>query len=328
MIALLPSAATLGNLICGFLAILCCLLSMRANYFQMPSRAVPPQLAEFFPSYLATGVYLILVAMIFDALDGRLARLARRTSEFGAQLDSLSDIVSFGVAPALLMITLLLRLAVPPEGEAIASALQWRLGMTACLIYLTCAAIRLARYNAENVKDESGQQRFCGLPSPGAAAAFAALLLPHEHLIHSGLESWAATLRWIAIPTIAGLGGLMVSRLDYVHVFNNYVRRDQPPSHLIFIVAALALGWYSLPILLLVVAYAYVISGLLLNGYRRWSTTDRPAGTADRTGPGDDGASSSTRDEPGRPSSPTNTEGAPAENNFQTQGANSSHVQS
>ncbi|MBI5863130.1 MAG: CDP-alcohol phosphatidyltransferase family protein [Planctomycetes bacterium] len=94
-IALLPSMATLGNLLCGFGALFFCLLSIRDEYFALPGKAAHPIFAELAPSYITAGVYMIVLAMIFDALDGRLARLARRTSEFGAQLDSLADVVCF-----------------------------------------------------------------------------------------------------------------------------------------------------------------------------------------------------------------------------------------
>lgn len=273
-VALLPSIATLGNLLSGALAIFCCLLSIRAEYFPVEARQVHPQLVAFFPSYIAIGAYLIVLAMICDALDGRLARLARRTSEFGAQLDSISDIVSFGVAPALLMLTIFLRFAVPAEGQPLVSHLQWRLGLLAALVYISCAAIRLARYNAENVKDEAGQSRFSGLPSPGAAAAFVAAILLHEDIVYaSGLQSAAtiaSVLRWALPPVVFCLGILMVSRLDYVHVFNVYVRREHPPTHLIWVVVAIGIGWYSPQVLLVVLAYAYVLSGLLLNVARGW----------------------------------------------------------
>lgn len=268
MIALLPSAATLGNLLSGVFAIFCCLLSIRSEYHPAVRPAVNPHLQAFFPSYIATGCYLIVAAMVFDALDGRLARLARRTSEFGAQLDSLADVVSFGVAPALLLITLLLRMLSPAEGEPLASKLLWRTSIACCVAYVSCAAIRLARYNAENISDESAQKRFSGLPSPGAAAAFAALLLLHEDLFYFppwGDTTWAYATRWVLGPAALCLGMLMVSRLNYVHFFNVYARREHPPTHLVWLLFAAAIGWFSPQILIVVLAYAYVLSGPLLS---------------------------------------------------------------
>jgi CDP-diacylglycerol--serine O-phosphatidyltransferase len=277
-ISLLPAAATLGNLLCGFLAIFCCLLSMRAAYteiFPVQPRVFHPRLEQLFPTHITAGAYLIVLAMIFDALDGRLARMTRRTSEFGAQLDSLSDIVSFGIAPAALFVTLLLRPAVGALAEEPdASRLQFRVGMAAALIYVSCAAIRLARYNAENTTSENVQRAFSGLPSPGAAAAVVAMLALHEHLRRTGLEGWgvdwANVSRWLIALTATGVGLLMVSRLDYVHVFNIYVRRKQPPTHLVWLIVILGLGWYSFELLLVAIAFAYVLSGLVLSVVQRW----------------------------------------------------------
>jgi CDP-diacylglycerol--serine O-phosphatidyltransferase len=268
-ISLLPALATLGNLTCGFLAIFCCLLSVRAEYaefFAVQPRFFHPRLEQLFPTHIAAGAYLVVLAMIFDALDGRLARMTRRTSEFGAQLDSLSDIVSFGVAPMALFVTLLLR---PAAGAAVqepdVSHLQFRVGMLCGLVYLSCAAIRLARYNAENIRTEAAQRAFSGLPSPGAAAAVVALLALHEHLRHTGFAAWGVNWpgvsRWIIALTAFAVGLLMVSRFDYVHVFNVYLARKRPPTHLVWLIVILGLGWYSFELLLVALTLAYVLSG-------------------------------------------------------------------
>ena len=273
-ISLLPSAATLGNLLCGFMAIFCCLLAMRAEYaelYAVQPRVFHERLEQLFPTHIAAGAYLIVLAMIFDALDGRLARITRRTSEFGAQLDSISDIVSFGVAPMALVITLLLRPAVGAvDGQTDVSSLQFRLGMAAALVYVSCAAIRLARYNAENVASEHAQHAFSGLPSPGAAAAVAAVLALHEHLrAEAGTAvwnvDWVHVSRWAIAGVVFLVGLLMVSRVDYIHVFNVYVRRKHPPTHLVWLIAIIALGWYSFELLLVALAGAYVLSGLILH---------------------------------------------------------------
>ena len=186
-IHLLPSAATLGNLICGFLAIYCCILSIRVAFFSGTAiqLASPKLLSLFAPTWVAAGAVLIVMAMVFDALDGRLARITRRTSEFGSQLDSIADIVSFGAAPPLLLLTTLLPMVAPMADSAqpdIWLKLQWRSSMVCGLVYVSCAAIRLARFNAENVRGESAQKTFSGLPVPGAAAAFVALLVLYEDL--------------------------------------------------------------------------------------------------------------------------------------------------
>lgn len=282
----LPAAATLGNLLCGFAAVFCCMLSVRAEYaayFHVQPRVFDARLEQLFPTHIAAGAYLIVLAMLFDALDGRLARLTRRTSEFGAQLDSICDIVSFGLAPAALVVALLLRPIADTSPEiSDASLVQVRLGMISAATYLCCAAIRLARFNAENVKGEAGQKAFSGLPSPGAAAAVVALLALHEHLRDIDFDlwgvSWPAWSRWAIIAITLATGLLMVSRLDYIHVFNVYVRRRRPPTHLVGLVLLLGIGWFSFQLLLVVVAFAYVLSGIVAGTLqkRALQSTDRP----------------------------------------------------
>jgi len=219
--------------------------------------------------------------MVFDALDGRLARLTRRTSEFGAQLDSLSDIVSFGVAPIALFVALLMR---PLPGSSLelpeVSRFEFRISMVCGLVYLSCAAIRLARFNAENIKSEEGQKVFSGLPSPGAAATIAALLALHEHLRSTGFDAWGvdwpSISRWVLAITAFVVGLLMVSRFDYVHVFNVYVRKRHPPTHLVWLVIVLGLAWKSFELLLVLLAFGYVISGLVFGWMRRRGGTSSP----------------------------------------------------
>src|SRR5207244_2409958 len=100
---------------------------------------------------------LILAAMIFDALDGYAARLTRSASEFGGQLDSLCDAISFGLAPAFLLLRLRLQWQSPAVQQAIA---------VIAALYLVCAILRLARFNVENSPDPASHRRFKGLPSP------------------------------------------------------------------------------------------------------------------------------------------------------------------
>lgn len=272
-ISLLPAAATLGNLICGCLAVFCCLLAVRAEYaefFAVQPRVFHPALEVVFPTHIAAGAYLIVLAMIFDALDGRLARMTRRTSEFGAQLDSISDVVSFGVAPVALFVTLLLRPAVGAvDEEPDVSSVQFRVGLLAAAVYVSCAAIRLARYNVENVKGVEAQRMFSGLPSPGAAAVVVALLALHERLRESGFDGWGVNWpgvsRWVLTGTTLAVALLMVSRISYVHVFNTYLRRKRPPTHLVWLVVIVVVGWFSFELLLVTLAFAYLLSGIVLH---------------------------------------------------------------
>ena len=157
-ITVLPSLITILNGVCGFAAIV------------LAAKGMTTQIGQF--SSLAMAGYMILLAMIADMLDGRLARMSQSTSSFGGQLDSLCDVVSFGVAPAFLMLKVLeFKVAgVTDINPTLASFLQ-RFIWLASAAYISCAAIRLARFNVENEEDESAHMSFIGLPTPAAAAS-------------------------------------------------------------------------------------------------------------------------------------------------------------
>ena len=168
-IAILPSFITLMNAMCGFLAIVYASRGTSSQgletlIFQRPG----------FTLFALSG-YMIFIAMVADVLDGRVARLSKTTSSFGGQLDSLSDAISFGVAPAFLMLKLVnahlqnLKYASPGLAVVIGRSV-----FLIAILYVLCAVIRLARFNVENEEDESAHMSFSGLPSPAAAGAVAA----------------------------------------------------------------------------------------------------------------------------------------------------------
>src|SRR5436190_9796572 len=169
----LPTLATLGNAICGFAAVYVAGLD--------PATAGSDSLTQFFAFHRFTAAaYLIFLAMVFDALDGRLARFTRHTTDFGGQLDSLADFGSFGIAPPFLALQLF-RHAIVDLPVAV-SRLIWAIGA----IYLSCAALRLARFNVSNEHGEQHHFSFLGLPSPGAAGTVAAFVLMQQALaMHS-----------------------------------------------------------------------------------------------------------------------------------------------
>jgi CDP-diacylglycerol--serine O-phosphatidyltransferase len=275
-VAFLPTAATLANLICGFMAMLCALLFVRdetadvhaaaartpasapaevaaASADPTGSPAAPPRrmwrmrpirvmLEELVPTWIVAGLYLLLIAMLFDAVDGRLARWVRRTSVFGAELDSLADVVSFGVAPALLLMALLMR---PAEAALFETRWEWQAGLSAVLIYACCAAGRLARFNAEHSSGGSGHDAFRGLPSPGAAVVMVSLLLLYEDLTARGIWSgpagaWRGAAIWTLVGAAVVTGAMMISRVRFPHVVNMYIGRRSPARPLILLLAILA----------------------------------------------------------------------------------------
>lgn len=179
--AVLPTLLTLGNAICGFGAIT--ILARVGPTFDV----VPGDLTAYDPAAeMVKAAQLIFLAMLFDALDGSAARLTNQTSEFGAMLDSLCDVVSFGVAPAFMMLkltdprhrlmdTLQLKDATPASmGTIFQAPFDYPIDVlwTIAALFLACAILRLARFNVET-DEEDDHAGFSGLPSPAAAAVVA-----------------------------------------------------------------------------------------------------------------------------------------------------------
>lgn len=200
----LPNLMTAGNLFCGFVAIIRCI---QAN-FEMKVAAET--------SLVAIGLYkqaiwLIFGAAAFDLLDGRLARMGGRESLFGAEFDSLADVVSFGIAPALLVFFLILS---PTQGYPVFREIGWFFAF----VYLLCAAIRLARFNVITnpllfpEKKDSGRD-FVGLPVPAAAVTVTSLVLFLLNIAQNDrtLHRWA-----LVLPVLMALiAVLMVSTVRY-----------------------------------------------------------------------------------------------------------------
>jgi CDP-diacylglycerol--serine O-phosphatidyltransferase len=249
----LPSMATLGNAICGFAAIYIAALDPGAH----------DPLTDWFYKYrFLAAAYMIFVAMLFDGLDGRLARYTRHTTDFGGQLDSLADVISFGAAPALIA----LQLFKSYHHDIIPgfSRLIWATGA----LYMSCAAMRLARFNVSNEHGEQHHFSFLGLPSPGAAGAVAALVLMQQDLAndpwHGALPSVAQALSTVLVyvlPIVVLASGLlMVSNIRYPHLINRYMKGRKSLARVITVVILL---------LLLVVAHRYILGvGCLL--YALW----------------------------------------------------------
>jgi CDP-diacylglycerol--serine O-phosphatidyltransferase len=209
-IPLLPTLLTLGNGVCGFAAI------AYASKITLDD-SVDPDRVDY---YFLLSAALILVAMLFDVLDGYAARLTRSTSAFGGELDSLCDAISFGAAPAFL----LLRLGQEWQQHPLVA----KLVATIAALYLACAVLRLARFNIENTPDNNNHKRFKGLPSPAAAGCVASLAVLRSDLAASvlGLESQLIhgfVRIWAPIGTLI-VALLMVSRFSYPHLGRQLLR--------------------------------------------------------------------------------------------------------
>ncbi len=273
-IAVLPSMFTLSNGLLGFTAI-----------YLATRTAIDGE-----PALLGVSAWLLFAAMICDMLDGRLARFARKTSDFGAQLDSMCDVISFGVAPAILMIRTVMGAV---HGQISKVPVLWRLsdiGVERALwlvggIYVAGAVLRLARFNVENEPDESAHMNFRGLPSPGAAAAVATLVLLFDHLMHlndSGPAGpwpalippeaalWFAAVISLALPLVTlAVGLLMVSGLRYPHIVNQYIRGRKPFGYLVKLLLLIAAAMLEPFFTMAAAATAYALTPPLTTALRR-----------------------------------------------------------
>jgi len=243
-ITILPSLITILNGVCGFTAIIFAGKTAinGSHEFSYHKLTMP---------YFAMAGYMILLAMIADMLDGRLARMSQSTSSFGGQLDSLCDIVSFGVAPAYLMIKVLeKKLLSFAEFSTSIDTFFLRFIWLSAATYISCAAIRLARFNVENEEDESAHMSFIGLPTPAAAGVIVSIVIFHQEIILPELAvgNTRAFLNFCedgviyALPFLAlGLAVLMVSRIRYTHIINQYIKGKKPFAHLIRVLLFLGL---------------------------------------------------------------------------------------
>jgi CDP-diacylglycerol--serine O-phosphatidyltransferase len=176
---------------------------------------------------LTYAALMIFIGMILDGLDGRIARLTRSTSELGEQLDSMADMVTFGVAPAFLAVQLI-GVQTPFVGDAKFDGYFDRIAFVAAAIYVACAGLRLARFNIESKGgDASDHMSFSGLPSPGAAGTVAGIAWLHQHfLAGQPAEHWSVQFAGFAMLPLTLLVAVgMISRMKYPHVLNRYVRR-------------------------------------------------------------------------------------------------------
>lgn len=216
---ILPSLITTAGLFSGFYAIIA---SMRGDFL--------------------LAAIAIMAANIFDVLDGRVARVTKSTSEFGIEYDSLSDLVAFGVAPGILVY----RWALEPWGS-------W--GWLAASLYVTCGALRLARFNVQY--DNVEKRHFIGLPIPAAAEMIASTVLLYYYFGGEG----AAHKRFLLLLEVYVLAGLMVSNIRYFSFKEVHIHRRQPFWVLVSVIILLNLLIAEPQLFLFVGFFLYSASG-------------------------------------------------------------------
>lgn len=270
-IYLLPSMLTIGNILCGFYAVV-----NSAKGYRLLDNADPAayqQATHLFDNASRAIGYAVLL----DGLDGRIARLTGATSEFGVELDSIADVLSFGIAPALLAYT---------WGYGSTPGLE-RLAWAVSFIFLICGALRLARFNVlarsprfanPGTTPKLDKRFFVGLPIPAAAGFIAAAVhfFPDPQLMRGYFEGW------VLIAIMAALAALMVSTLRYTS-FKNIGGKSNKPFITLPLLSMLVAGiWFYSEWVLLIIAFVYVLHGPVLKVISLFNRLRRPAaGAAD-----------------------------------------------
>jgi CDP-diacylglycerol--serine O-phosphatidyltransferase len=236
-IFLLPSLFTVANLMCGYYASVAALVGGKED-FDHAAKAIG-------------------IAILFDSLDGRIARLTGTNTEFGVQFDSLADVVSFGIAPAILAYAWGFRFAFAGNAELHQlGELAW----VCCLTFLVCSAWRLARFNVKGM-EPGGSKNFVGMPTPAAAGVVAAIVHSRHYFGPLLDSSWAYV--WFALLPI--LGALMTSTVRYYSFKDIPWTRRQPSVTIILLFLLVAIIWKYSEVVLVIIAGTYAIAGLILH---------------------------------------------------------------
>lgn len=223
-IYILPNSLTLCGMFFGFFSILA---AVKGNYLH--------------------AAWAIMIANVFDGLDGWVARLTHSTTRFGIELDSLSDLVAFGVAPAVMIY----KWALAPFG---------RIGFAISFLFVACGALRLARYNVQMGSTES--KAFTGMPIPGAATVLATLVIFYYEL----WEGIPEKNIFILVLTVF-IALLMVSTLKFHGLKEVDFSRRKPFWILVAIVLVFAVIVIHPPVALFVFAMIYLVEGIIENIY-------------------------------------------------------------
>jgi CDP-diacylglycerol--serine O-phosphatidyltransferase len=244
---ILPSLFTVGTLLCGYYAVVS---TLRAASILLTAGAG----ADLSRWAFDNASKAIGWAILLDGLDGRIARLTGATSDFGRELDSLADVITFGIAPALLALAWGIRPVEQAIGPIFGPHFQ-QAGWIVTFGFVICGAARLARFNIQTARPTSDRRYFVGLPIPGAAGVIAAVVHCRKYPIHD----WNYGVVWLG--TVALLGFLMVSRIRYPSFKSLDLRRRRPYAAIILIGVVIYAVWIYSEYTLLALAVAYMLSG-------------------------------------------------------------------
>ena len=229
-IYLLPNLITLSSMFAGFYSIVA---SFNSDYER--------------------AAWAILVASVFDVLDGWVARMTHTATRFGIEIDSLSDAISFGVAPGVLVYSWSLQSF-------------GKIGWLAAFFLVACAALRLARFNVQMGSEE--KKHFTGLPSPAAALMIATTVLAYQEVIDklnalkfTRLSDMISLDYWVLALTFV-VAGLMVSNITYHGIKEANLKERRPFGLLVGIVAFLGIVAYHPALVLFLISLAYVVLGI------------------------------------------------------------------
>jgi CDP-diacylglycerol--serine O-phosphatidyltransferase len=246
-IFLLPSLFTVANLLCGYYAVVAAMVG-GAEDFDHAAKAIG-------------------IAILFDSLDGRIARMTGTNTEFGVQFDSLADVVSFGIAPAIVAYAWGYRnlTGVASEGARTLVDSYW-LGDVAwlcCLAFLICSAWRLARFNVQGMSPE-GSKNFVGMPTPAAAGVVAAIIHACHWIGPITDKNWAIV--WFLL--MVALGALMTSTVRYYSFKDIPWARKQPSVTIILLCLFVGVVWKYSEYALVIFAGTYAVAGVALHVVR------------------------------------------------------------
>ncbi|MDR1523055.1 MAG: CDP-diacylglycerol--serine O-phosphatidyltransferase [Endomicrobium sp.] len=245
-IYILPSLFTCGNISCGYLSIVA---SLKGNFTQ--------------------AAWFLIFAIAFDMTDGRIARLTKASSEFGVQLDSLSDLISFGVAPSIMMYQLVLNS-------------MGKVGLAIAVLFVVCSALRLAKFNVQS-KEGIVHSSFVGLPTPASAGLLISFVLSYELFIASpGQDLTFKTIPILmkSMPiffkvmpiTVVILSLLMVSNVTYLSFKKMDLSKPKAFRLLVLIIILLFLIITFPQNVIFILFSLYVISGILFTGAKYYRT--------------------------------------------------------